>query len=86
MADLNDKLKRFAELLSNAKNIACLTGAGMSTESGIPDYRSSSGLCNTMTSEEVFDIYAFRREPERFYICPSFFYSFRYCTRIYIIY
>ena len=67
MADLNDKLKRFAELLSNAKNIACLTGAGMSTESGIPDYRSSSGLYNTMTSEEVFDIYAFRREPERFY-------------------
>ena len=67
MADLNDKLKRFAELLSNAKNIACLTGAGMSTESGIPDYRSSDGLYNTMTSEEVFDIYAFRREPERFY-------------------
>lgn len=63
----DDNLKRLVELLANAKNIACLTGAGMSTESGIPDFRSSNGLYNTVTSEEVFDIEAFHRDPDSFY-------------------
>ncbi len=62
-----DKIKRLAELLKAAKNIACLTGAGMSTESGIPDYRSTSGLYNTLTSEEVFDINRFNRDPSQFF-------------------
>ncbi|MCP4183943.1 MAG: NAD-dependent deacetylase [Hyphomicrobiales bacterium] len=34
----------FAELISNAKNIVVLTGAGVSTESGIPDFRSPGGI------------------------------------------
>lgn len=62
-----DKIKKLAELIRDAQNIACLTGAGMSTESGIPDYRSSSGLYNTLTSEEVFDINRFNRDPSEFY-------------------
>jgi NAD-dependent deacetylase len=32
------------ELIKEAKNIVAFTGAGLSTESGIPDFRSSSGL------------------------------------------
>jgi len=62
-----DKIKQLAELIKNAKKIACLTGAGMSTESGIPDYRSTSGLYRTLTSEEVFDIDRFNRNPSEFY-------------------
>ncbi len=62
-----DKIKQLAELLKEAKNITCLTGAGMSTESGIPDYRSTAGLYNTLTSEEVFDIRRFNRNPSEFY-------------------
>ena len=34
------------ELISNAKRIAVLTGAGVSTLSGIPDFRSVDGLYN----------------------------------------
>lgn len=54
-------------LLSEAERIVFLTGAGMSTESGIPDFRSSSGLYASGASEDLFDIDAFRRRPERFY-------------------
>ena len=57
----------FANLLHNAKRIAVLTGAGMSTESGIPDFRSSTGVYNTISSEEIFDIDAFYAKPEHFY-------------------
>ena len=52
---------------SEAQRIVFLTGAGMSTESGIPDFRSASGLYNTGISERVFDIEAFRDTPELFY-------------------
>lgn len=61
------KIQQLAALLSKAKKIACLTGAGMSTESGIPDFRSPNGLYKTITSEEVFDIQHFRVNPQDFY-------------------
>lgn len=32
------------ELIKNANHVVAFTGAGLSTESGIPDFRSSSGL------------------------------------------
>lgn len=38
----NDKF--FIETLQKSKNIVFLTGAGLSTHSGIPDYRSANGL------------------------------------------
>lgn len=63
----NTKIKRLADFLKAAKHIAVFTGAGMSTASGIPDYRSSDGLYNTITSEEVFDIERFRRDPSVFF-------------------
>ena len=36
------KIERFAEFLKKADQIAVLTGAGISTESGIPDFRSAN--------------------------------------------
>jgi len=38
------KAKEMANLINESKNIVFLTGAGVSTPSGIPDYRSVSGL------------------------------------------
>ncbi|BDC36610.1 MAG: NAD-dependent deacylase [Candidatus Methanoliparum thermophilum] len=37
---LDEKIKKTAELIKDSKSIVALTGAGMSTESGIPDFRS----------------------------------------------
>jgi NAD-dependent deacetylase len=37
----------FSEVLKNSNNIVFFGGAGMSTESGIPDFRSESGLYKT---------------------------------------
>jgi len=40
----SDRLGRLAELVRNANGrLVCLTGAGLSTESGVPDYRSPKG-------------------------------------------
>lgn len=52
---------------SEARRIVFLTGAGMSTESGIPDFRSATGLYSTGVNERIFDIAAFRDTPELFY-------------------
>ncbi|MZR31900.1 SIR2 family NAD-dependent protein deacylase [Sneathiella litorea] len=37
-------LEEFAELIDNSQSIVIFTGAGISTESGIPDFRSPGGL------------------------------------------
>lgn len=41
-----ENIQKAAEFLQTAAGIVVLTGAGASTESGIPDFRSSSGLYN----------------------------------------
>jgi len=40
-------MTEFASFISNARNIVILTGAGISTESGIPDFRSPGGIWET---------------------------------------
>ncbi|GJM41044.1 MAG: NAD-dependent deacetylase [Ardenticatenaceae bacterium] len=59
---------RAIELLRQAKTVVALTGAGISTPSGIPDYRSpDSGLWERGDPMEVASIYAFRHDPEGFF-------------------
>ncbi|MDP3386349.1 MAG: NAD-dependent deacylase [Eubacteriales bacterium] len=44
MGETSHKINELASLLKNAHYTVILTGAGMSTESGIPDFRSREGL------------------------------------------
>ncbi len=58
-----------ARLLRRARYTVALTGAGMSTPSGIPDFRSpGSGLWEKADPLEVASLYAFRRQPRAFYV------------------
>ena len=41
-----NEIERFKELVGNSDNIVFFGGAGVSTESGIPDFRSVDGLYN----------------------------------------
>jgi NAD-dependent deacetylase len=65
---------RLAELLRGRQPCVVLTGAGVSTESGIPDFRSPQGLWAQFDPLEYGSIEAFRADPEkvwRFY-APRF--------------
>lgn len=43
---MRNEIKELQEIISHSNNIVFLGGAGVSTESGIPDFRSADGLYN----------------------------------------
>ncbi len=65
---VEESLHQAVGLLSESKYAVALTGAGISTPSGIPDFRSpESGLWKNADPFESASIYAFRRRPQDFY-------------------
>ena len=56
---------RLAALLRDSQPCVVLTGAGVSTESGIPDFRSPTGIWAQFDPLEYASLDAFRRDPER---------------------
>ncbi|MBP7829314.1 MAG: Sir2 family NAD-dependent protein deacetylase [Kiritimatiellae bacterium] len=69
-----DPIHAAADLVRGARRIAVLTGAGISTPSGIPDFRSADGLYADERNANVFDIGEFHRRPEHFYRFAREFY------------
>lgn len=43
---MDEKIQQFKQLVNESENIVFFGGAGVSTESGIPDFRSKDGLYN----------------------------------------
>jgi NAD-dependent deacetylase len=62
---MDDLIKRAAEDLASARNVVALTGAGISTESGIPPFRGKGGLWEKFDPLEIAHIDAFMRDPAR---------------------
>ena len=72
------KINEAAKLLFNSKNAIALTGAGVSTESGIPDFRGDHGIWEKYKPEIYGNIKAFLKDPSKFWqmaekIAPTLF-------------
>ena len=60
-------MQRLIEAIRGAKHVGCLTGAGVSTLCGIPDFRGPQGLYKQPNAERIFDIDWFDRDPSVYY-------------------
>lgn len=71
MKDFNEQIKTLKEMIEESHTIAFFTGAGISTLSGIPDFRSKNGLYSNRyhgkKPEKILHIKYFNRHPEEFY-------------------
>ena len=67
-AELNTQINNASNLIKEAAYCIAISGAGISTPSGIPDFRSpGSGVWTRYSPMEVASLSAFRYHPERFY-------------------
>ncbi len=51
---MEDKIRQIAEWIVDANNVVVFVGAGMSTESGIPDFRSPGGVWDKYDPEDFY--------------------------------
>lgn len=67
-APLSAALEEVASRIKGARHVVAFTGAGISTPSGVPDFRSAgSGLWTKMDPMEAASLTTFRRNPQKFY-------------------
>ena len=67
---MDDQRRQLQDWISESSNIVFFGGAGVSTESGIPDFRSVDGLYNQQYQyppETILSHSFFERDPEEFY-------------------
>lgn len=67
---MNEKILKLREMINGSDNIVFFGGAGVSTESGIPDFRSVDGLYSQKYNyppEQILSGSFFRKHPEEFY-------------------
>ena len=67
---MNETIAKLKELIDGSDNIVFFGGAGVSTESGIPDFRSVDGLYNQkykFPPEQILSHSFFERNPEEYY-------------------
>lgn len=67
---MNEKIQQLQQIIDQATHIVFFTGAGVSTESGIPDFRSQDGLYHQkydLPPEEIISHSYFVNHPEEFF-------------------
>ena len=62
---MSEAFREAGRLLSTYRQVVALTGAGISVESGIPDFRSETGLWSRYNPAEYATLSAFRRDPRK---------------------
>ncbi|MBN1214571.1 MAG: NAD-dependent deacylase [Candidatus Lokiarchaeota archaeon] len=80
MLDLKDRIKiqKISTYLLDSSNAIALTGAGISTNSGIPHFRGKGGIWDIYKPEIYGNIEAYQKNPEKFWkmaekIAPKLF-------------
>lgn len=69
LSQAQTNIEYVADLLRKSKRAVVLTGAGISTPSGIPDFRSEgTGLWSRDEPMEVASLNTFRTDPDRFFV------------------
>ena len=81
---MNEKIKKLKEIIDGTDNLVFFGGAGVSTESGIPDFRSTDGLYSqkydfpteTIVSHTFFmkrnkDFFDFYKDKDGWHSMPS---------------
>lgn len=66
----NSQIEKLKQIIEQSDNIVFFGGAGVSTESGIPDFRSTDGLYHQQYDyppETILSHTFFRRKPEEFF-------------------
>ena len=67
---MNKEIEKLQEIIDDSENIVFFGGAGVSTESNIPDFRSADGLYQQKykySPEQVVSHSFFMKYPEAFY-------------------
>lgn len=67
---MDDKIKQLKEIIESSDNIVFFGGAGVSTESGVPDFRSVDGLYNQQYDyppETILSHTFYKRKTEEFF-------------------
>ena len=67
---MNEQIQELQEIIDNSTHIVFFTGAGVSTASGIPDFRSTDGLYNQkyqFPPEEILSHHFFKQHTEEFF-------------------
>ncbi len=70
MEQMNEKIAKLKEIVAGSERMVFFGGAGVSTESGIPDFRSVDGLYNQKYKyppETIISHSFYMRDPEEFY-------------------
>lgn len=60
---MEDALERAAKAIAGAGRVVALTGAGISSESGVPTFRGPGGLWKQFRPEDLANLHAFNRNP-----------------------
>lgn len=64
---MSEAIEQSLALMREARQIVAFSGAGISTEAGIPDFRSKGGLWENAALMELMSAAGFRRDPAGFY-------------------
>lgn len=60
-------MSKLAQMIDSAGSVAIFTGAGISTLSGVPDFRGPEGIYRKLDADRIFSLEEFRRDPAFYY-------------------